>query len=439
MKTAKTIGMAIVGLAGWLALGALADGPAISDVVVRQRWPWSRLVDIDYTLTCNDPATEADVRLTAAYRGADTNPLNIPLDSLSGDLYGVKEGFRRIVWDPAKTAYSNETVANFRVSLTAASLPLYMIVDLTAAAGATNQITYVYESDLASGAYGTVVTNPVTNVVSMAWTGVTNDDSYATDKLVMRRVSAGTFMSGGTATTLPATPATVTNKFYVGVFEVTQKQWYHVMSNWPAFFANATYRDTRPVERINYNMIRGATNDTPSVNWPATGAAVSPASFLGKLRAKTGISGFDLPTSLQWEYLCRAGTATYYNDGLPMPANTSSNDQIRALARYWWNTGFAGWSTTCTTAYGTARVGSYLPNAWGLYDTHGNVTEWCLDWYSVGTGRVNRSGSIGSEGNNLFAGWVNTSATQNNPNWPPPPGTDSTGRGTGFRVVMLLP
>ena len=439
MKTAKTIGMAIVGLAGWLALGALADGPAISDVVVRQRWPWSRLVDIDYTLVCGSPETEVDVRLTAAYRGADTNPLNIPMDSLSGDLYGVKEGFRRIVWDPAKTAYSNETVANFRVSLTAASLPLYMIVDLTAAAGATNQITYVYESDLASGAYGTVVTNPVTNVVSMAWTGVTNDDSYATDKLVMRRVSAGTFMSGGTATTLPATPATVTNKFYVGVFEVTQKQWYHVMSNWPAFFANTAYRDTRPVERINYNAIRGATNDTPSVNWPATGAAVSPSSFLGKLRAKTGISGFDLPTSLQWEYMCRAGTATYYNDGLPMPANTSSNDQIRALARYWWNTGFAGWSTTCTTAYGTARVGSYLPNAWGLYDTHGNVTEWCLDWYSVGTGRVNRSGSIGSEGNNLFAGWINTNPTQNNPNWPPPPGTDSTGRGTGFRVVMLLP
>ncbi|MDD4018011.1 MAG: formylglycine-generating enzyme family protein [Kiritimatiellae bacterium] len=438
MKTAKTIGMAITGLAGWLVLGALADGPAVSDVVVRQRWPWSRLVDIDYKLVCSDPATEADVRLVAAYKDADANPLNIPLDSLSGDLYGVKEGFRRIVWDPAKTPYSNESIANFRVTLTATPLPLYMIVDLTAAAGATNQITYVYESDLASGAYGTVVTNPVTNVVSMAWTGVTNNDSYATDKLVLRRVSAGTFMSGGTSTALPTTPAAVSNAFYAGVFEVTQKQWYHVMSNWPSYFSNTAYRDARPVERVNYNAIRGATNDTPFVNWPATGAAVSPDSFLGKLRAKTGISGFDLPTSKQWEYLCRAGTATYYNDGLPMPANTASNDQINALARYINNSAFSSWGPNVTTAAGTAKVGSYLPNAWGLYDTHGNVTEWCLD--AVGTGgRVNRSASIGYDGRYLYAGWINNSSAQNDPDWPPYPGTDSTGRGTGLRVVLKLP
>jgi len=437
MKTAKTIGMVITtGLAGWLALGALADGPAISDVVVRQRWPWSRLVDIDYTLVCDSPETEVDVRLTA-YRGADTNPLNIPLESLSGDLYGVKEGFRRIVWDPAKTACSNEAISNFRVSLTATPFPLYMIVDLTAAPGAANQITYVYEADLAGGAYGTVVTNPVTNVVSMAWTGVTDDDSYATDKLVLRRVSAGTFLSGGTATTLPTTLATVSNAFYAGVFEVTQKQWYHVMGNWPSFFANADYRDTRPVERVNYNVIRGATNSTPAINWPATGSAVSPDSFLGKLRAKTGIGGFDLPTSKQWEYLCRAGTATYYNDGLPMPSNTASNDQINVLARYINNAYISKWSTTCTTEYGTARVGSYLPNAWGLYDTHGNVAEWCLDPIGTG-GRVNRSGSIGSDGSALYAGWINGNSAQNNPNWPPYPGTDSNGRGTGFRVVMLL-
>jgi hypothetical protein len=72
-------------------------------VTVRQRWPWSKLVDIDYLLTAESDQ-EADVTLTA-YDGQ--TELTLPFASLSGDLYGVGPGPRRIVWDPTVTAYTN--------------------------------------------------------------------------------------------------------------------------------------------------------------------------------------------------------------------------------------------------------------------------------------------------------------------------------------------
>ncbi|MDD2600875.1 MAG: formylglycine-generating enzyme family protein [Kiritimatiellae bacterium] len=102
---------------------------------------------------------------------------------------------------------------------------------------------------------------------------------------------------------------------------------------------------------------------------------------------EAGLSGFDLPTEAQWEYACRAGTDTYYNDNLGTPANTTSNAQMDVLGRYERNGGRewngAAWvnpAVSCDASKGTAIVGSYLPNAWGLYDMHGNVWEWCLDW-----------------------------------------------------------
>lgn len=93
--------------------------------------------------------------------------------------------------------------------------------------------------------------------------------------------------------------------------------------------------------------------------------------FIGRLQAKTGLN-FDLPTESQWEYACRAGTTSYYNNG-----GASDND-LKQLGRYSNNTsdGRGGYSEHTV-------VGSYSPNAWGLYDMHGNVSEWCLDWHGT--------------------------------------------------------
>ncbi|MDX9867532.1 MAG: formylglycine-generating enzyme family protein [Kiritimatiellia bacterium] len=363
MKTTTMMKTVLGCFAACLALNTLAA--EISGVTVRQRWPWSRLVDIDYVLTCDD-TQRVDVAFTACN---GSTPLTVPEASLSGDLYNVEQGARRIVWDPMKSAYTNGMLTQFSVQLTPVLAPTYMIIDLTKTTNDADQITY--------HSCGTNL-----------WAEVTNE-VYKTDKLVLRRIRTGTFLMGGSKS------VTLTKEFYVGVFEVTQRQWERVMGlgTRPSYFANGDYYMARPVEKVNYDMIRGATNSVPVVDWPGTGTYVKPDSFIGRLRSTTGLDTFDLPTEAQWEYACRAGVSTIYNDGNTaadiIGDHAISNIWMDALGRYAWNGGKYwdgdSWETalaTCTPTNGTSDVGTYLPNAWGLYDMHGNVWEFCLDWWT---------------------------------------------------------
>jgi formylglycine-generating enzyme required for sulfatase activity len=175
-------------------------------------------------------------------------------------------------------------------------------------------------------------------------------------------------------------------------------------------------------------MLRGPAKGSA---WPED-HGVDEWSFMGQLRKKAG-NVFDLPTEAQWEYACRAGTTTALNDGNNI-TNTVSDGCLAKLARYYCNRndGKGGYSEHTT-------VGSYLPNAWGLYDMHGNVWEWCLDWYgsyagaetdptgaSSGSGRVLRSGGCG------FYSDQCRSATRIS--FDPDPGVVNLG--FGFRVVI---
>jgi len=412
-----------------LALNALADDLTISGVMVQQRWPWSRLVDIDYVLTC-DVTQTMDIAVEA-YDGSTL--LTLPANSFSGDLYGVQRGARRIVWDPTVTACTNSGVLpEFRVALAPSPSPLYMVIDLSGGTSATSYpvSNYVAEADVPGG-----VTNGL----------------YKTTSLLLRRIPANDFKMGDSVP--PTLPVTLTKAFYAGVYEVTQKQWQQVMGdvrNWPSKWNNTEYRDTRPVEQVSYYDIREnpANSDDAAVNWPSN-SAVTANSFMGRVRDKTGIDGFDLPTEAQWECLCRAGTQTYYNDDGATPGNTTSNAQMDVLGRYQYNGGKcwngASWvdpgqSTTATGA--TATVGSYLPNAWGLYDTHGNVWEWCRDWHtsSLGTAAVTDPAGAGSGSSRVFRGgsWANTAAdcrsASRNGSVP-----SFRNYNIGFRLVRTLP
>ena len=220
---------------------------------------------------------------------------------------------------------------------------------------------------------------PVTYLDSCPLTGWS--DEYKTTKILLRRIEPGEVKVGGTK------PVSLTKEFYMGVFEITQKQYQLVMGNNPSSYKG----DMRPVEYVSWNDIRG---NSSTYNWPNVTTVYS-SSFIGKLQAKTGLN-FDLPTESQWEYACRARTTSDYNDG------GSTGDDLKMLGRFNGNLaeGRGGYGEHTT-------VGSYMPNAWGLYDMHGNVLEWCLDWYgglngdavtdwtgaSSGSDRVRRGGS----------------------------------------------
>lgn len=380
---AKWIQKTLLGITLVSALNSWAADPHISDVTVRQRWPWSRLVDIDYVLSC-DSSQRVDV-LVQAYNG--TTALTLPENSLSGDRFGLTYGAHHIVWDPTLTSSENNGVLpEFRVELTPIAPPVYMIVDLTKDAGVEGQIEYVYPGDARLETVGRW-----TNV----WFGVTNNAVYATTKLVLRRVPAGSFGMGDTSL-----PTTLTQDFYIGVFEVTQRQWQLITSAKPSYFNNTTYYASRPLEQRSYEAIRGTASGTPSISWPATGRTVAPTSFLGLLRTKTALNNLDLPTDAQWEYACRAGTTSVFNDGDATAnvtgENALTNVWLNALGRYRYDGGYVNGSAApaqgCAPVNGTAVVGSYQPNGWGLYDMHGNVVEWCLDWLGTRTGGSDPSG-----------------------------------------------
>ncbi len=276
---------------------------------------------------------------------------------------------------------------------------MYCVIDLSAGVNAVNYpVTYLDEPPA----------------------GGFNTDEYKTNKLVLRRIEPGTFIMGNDQSDATHR-VTLTKPFYCGLFEVTQRQYELVMGERPSYFNNTQYYATRPVERVSYNMIRGS---SAGAGWPGS-SAVDADSFIGKLRAKTGILEFDLPTEAQWEYACRAGTTSDYNNG------GSSESDLNLLGRYADNGGSAGdGKQSCTPSEGSAKVGSYQPNAWGLYDMHGNVWERCLDWHnnslsygldpkgiSSGTHHVTRGGCWGHPAQSCRSASRESSSPAGRANW----------------------
>jgi len=147
--------------------------------------------------------------------------------------------------------------------------------------------------------------------------------------------------------------------FWMGRYEVTNAQY-------RCFQEDHT---SRSFEGFDFN---GDTQPAIYVSWNDAIA------FCGWLSGKTG-HGYTLPTEAQWEYACRAGTATarFWGDD-EQSMGQYANAADRTLEQH-----FPGWRVADTTDgyVMTAPVGSFKPNAFGLYDMIGNVWEWCLDWY----------------------------------------------------------
>lgn len=384
---------------------AHAVTPQVKNVKAMQQYPW-RNVYISYEVV-GDVAANATkgmipfLHVTAknktngsVYATATSLPNVEPF--LSGDT-GHAEGLHRIVWDlEAQGVTLNSTDVIFTVAYRD---EVYLVVDLSGGANASSYpMSYLYA------------------VPSGGWT-----DVYKTSKLVLRRIAPGSFKMSGSYN------VTLTKPFYMGIFEVTQRQYEFVLGSNPTKDPgpnNKWIGNNRPMAIISYNDICGSD------------------SIIGKLRVRTGMN-FDLPTEAQWEYACRAGTTSKYNNG------GNSEDDLKLLGRYSGNIsdGKGGYSQYTV-------VGSYQPNTWGLYDMHGNVSERCRDWYgnlsngvtdpsgpSSGTYRVLRGGSWRSDVDSVTAssrGSCAPSYAYYNPGYSWAYTIDNCALYIGFRLAVTL-
>ena len=391
------------------ALRATAT-PTVSNVAIAQDAA-TKKVTITYDLD-EEAIVTADILVGGA-------ALPVP-PKLAGDVnHLVAAGTgKAIVWNPSLD-WPLQSVANVTATVrawTKSVPPDYMVVKLFDDAVGVKRWYYASTNEIPGG-----ITNRI----------------YKSDYLALRRIPAKGIKSrlGNDSTRTIKGPnsqthlVSFTNDWYMAVYEFTEAQYARVGGGRSAgpYFTGEAYADEHPYLPMTgifwKNHLRGN-----------VGADAAPASgtILAKLRTLTGIATFDLPTDCQWEYSCRAKTATTLNDGTDTAWNGAGVNNMNRVA---WSNKNAGGRPH--------EVGTKAPNAWGLYDMLGNAFEWCRDcehtytdadddvdplW--TGSNFWRRGGSYDHEG------WDVNSGSRNfaHGGW----GNDGN-KWTGFRVMCLLP
>ena len=351
----------IITAAAFAAGVAFATAPEITLTSTEQQ-DGTRAVIVTYTLA-NEPA----VVTFAAQTNNGSAWIDIGNENLSNfegevnRLVAVGSG-HTVVWHPNKS-WPNHKIndGTFRVGLKAWATnapPNYMVIDL----GQPGHVRYYDAEDEASLPFSVT------------------DDCYKTDYLVMRKIHgqgvewrmgspAGEY--GRNATTETAHPVTFSKDYYIGIFPVTHRQYARMTSG---AGTESTWRF--PLSNITYN------------DFQTTVASVNAAHGIA-LRS---------PTEAEWEFACRAGTGSAYNNG-------TDDSRIDEIAWYKENSGGE-----------RHDVGLKQPNTWGIYDMHGNVWEFCSDWYADDYGCGNSAvtdptGNASATTHVLKGGFYNKEAT----------------------------
>ena len=379
------------------AANAISYAPTISSVTMTQDNPSSREVTISYALA-NGPAivtVDIETNVTGdvwASIGAEnfanlTGDANVLVDKATGT----------VKWRPDRSWPGHLIAAGgVRATLTAYSPenpPDYMVVDLAAQAQSRVKY-YASTNDLPGGLFA---------------------DCYRTTKLVMRHIRAkgvtwsmGSFMESHRIVAAEQLhQVTMSRDYWIGVFELTQGQWFSVagdavtpkFNGWPK----------RPMDAATYVMMREGAYNSYATSAPATPPEVPvETSFLGLLRKLTNMD-FDLPSEAEWEYACRAGHGeTEYGNGAHYEF-TDWDASVYVPGR--WKLNQADTKTTVSASVpptsGTAECGSYPANDWGIYDMHGNVWEFCRGRYADDITALNGAMvTSGSSGVRRGGAWV---------------------------------
>lgn len=361
-----------------LPLAARADVSLPSIVVDGMTQASDRAITITYSLENGPAVVTLDIQEKVDGQWRSIGEENIyggtTRSCPQGDVSKVVDkSVGTIVWRPSDTLVSQLSgKRQIRAALTAWPLddtPDYMAVSLLEGVSDGDRVRYYASSNAVPG-------------------GVLGNPAYRTSHVLLRKIMAKdvvwtmgvTSETGhGTGIRDAAHTAMLTNNFYIAVFPTTQAQWKSITSS-----KSATLKvegAMRAMESICFDAVRCCAVSDKKVEvgteWPQPPYSQS---WLGLLRNRTKLD-FDLPGEGQWEFACRAGYGDgYWGTGAPI---TSKTDDPAFPGRFKYNQAIPE-NTTSDASYGpencTPIVGSYAPNAWGIYDQCGCVREMCLDW-----------------------------------------------------------
>ena len=327
----------MIGAAAVVATGANAASVTIDSVT--QRWPWNNKIDITYTVTDGQTLTSTgnDVYMRLVFN-ATIGGNSYTIDGVNDIGASASSGQHTVTWTPPEDLKVKASDCTMTATLYSADNPSgddYMVVDLDT--GVVSYEGLLYSQELSNDRY-------------------TNNVAYKTNKLVLRKVPRG----GPYYTT--AKTWTTQYDFYAGIFPVTRAQYekFDSTKTWKYSTAATQTSGYKPVDQISYSTIRGgATIPTDAITQISSDSGTC---FLQRLNYCTGNKyPFDLPTFAMAEIANRSGTSTTYHwggDSLKAPQYAAIKDH---------NDGT------------TSEVDAHLPNNWGIYDTVGNLWEYCLD------------------------------------------------------------